>query len=62
MAPETSGFLKEKVPPKPQHSSASGSSWNSMSATERTRSFWRSPRPSSRMPWHEGWYVTGCGK
>ena len=32
MAAETSGFFREKVPPKPQHSSASGSGRRSMSA------------------------------
>ena len=38
MAPEVSAFLKEKVPPKPQHSSRLGSSLNCTPSTVLTRS------------------------
>src|SRR6185437_5976953 len=43
IATETSGFLIEKVPPNPQHSSAPGSSASSSPATARSSRTGRSP-------------------
>ena len=43
MAAETSGFFTAKVPPKPQHSSAPGSSTSSRPATARSSRSGRSP-------------------
>jgi len=47
IAAETSGFFTEKVPPKPQHSSAPGSSTSSRPSTWRSSRVGRSPSFSS---------------
>ena len=44
IAAEVSAFLTANVPPKPQHSSASGSSTRSMPPTARRSFSGRSPR------------------
>ena len=51
IAVETSGFLTAKVPPKPQHSSASGSSISSSPRTARSSRSGASPRrrPAQRV-------------
>ena len=61
IADETSAFLTAKVPPKPQHSVADGSSTSSMPFTARSRRSGLSPTPSSRSEWQVGWNVTRCG-
>ena len=55
MAAETSGFLTAKVPPKPQHSSAPGSSRSSRPLTAGSSRRGRSPSPRTRSPWQVGW-------
>jgi hypothetical protein len=55
MAAETSGFFTAKVPPNPQHDSASGSSTRSIPRTSRSRRSGRSPTRSSRREWQVGW-------
>ena len=62
IADETSAFLTANVPPKPQHSVASGSSTSSMPLTAPSSRSGRSPTPSSRSEWQVGWKVTRCGK
>ena len=55
MATEVSAFLTAKVPPKPQHSSARGSSTRSSPRTSRSSRKGRSPTPSIRSEWQVGW-------
>ena len=55
MATDTSAFFTAKVPPKPQHSSACGSSTRSMPRTARSSRNGRSPTPSIRSEWQVGW-------
>ena len=55
MAVDTSAFLTANVPPKPQHTSASGSSTRSSPATWRSSRSGRSPTRSSRSEWQVGW-------
>ena len=61
MAIETSAFLTAKVPPKPQHSSASSSSTRSIPRTARSSRCGRSPMCSARTEWQVGCSVTRCG-
>ncbi len=58
IAAETSAFFTANVPPKPQHSSASGSSTSSTPGTARSSRSGASPTRSSRSEWHVGWYAT----
>ena len=55
IAVEVSAFLTAKVPPKPQHCSAAGSSTRSMPRTARSSRTGASPTFSSRSEWHVGW-------
>ena len=55
IAPETPAFFTANVPPKPQHSSAPGSSTSSIPRTARSSRSGRSPRRSMRRPWQVGW-------
>src|SRR5215211_7894235 len=55
MAAEVSAFLTAKVPPNPQHSSASESSTRSMPRTFCKRRRGASPTLSIRMEWQVGW-------
>ena len=55
IAVEVSAFLTAKVPPKPQHCSAAGSSTRSMPRTARSSRSGASPTFSSRSEWHVGW-------
>jgi hypothetical protein len=55
MAAEVSAFLTANVPPKPQHSLASGSSSRSMPRTLLSRSRGASPTFSILSEWHVGW-------
>ena len=50
MAVEMSGYLTQKVPPKPQHTSASGNSVSSSPSTFASRARGWSFTPSSRSP------------
>ena len=58
IAVETSAFLTANVPPKPQHSSASGSSTSSTPGAARSSRSGASPTRSSRSEWQVGWYAT----
>ena len=62
IARETSAFLTANVPPKPQHSSASGSSTSSTPGTAEQERQRASPSRSSRSEWQVGWYVTEPAK
>ena len=55
MAADTSGFLTENVPPKPQHVSASGRSTRSMPRTLRNSRCGTSPRCRLRSEWQLAW-------
>ncbi len=55
IAADTSGFLSENVPPKPQQVSAPGRSARSMPPTARSRRSGASPTRSSRSEWQLGW-------
>ena len=55
IAAEVSAFFTAKVPPKPQHSSASGSSTRSSPRTAASSRSGRSPTRSSRAEWQVGW-------
>ena len=55
IAVEVSAFLIAKVPPKPQHSRASGSSTSSRPATARSSWSGASPTFVTRSEWHVGW-------
>ena len=55
MAAEMSGFLTENVPPKPQHTSAEGSSARSSPRTARSSRSGASPVRSIRSEWQLGW-------
>ena len=52
---EISGYLTQNVPPKPQQTSASGSSTSSSPRTVRNRSRGCCLMPSSRRPEQESW-------
>ena len=54
IAVEVSAFLIAKVPPKPQHCSAPGSSTRSIPRTARSSRSGASPTFSSRSEWHVG--------
>ena len=54
MASETSAFLIENVPPKPQHSVASGSSSSSSPRTCASRRSGASPMRVTRCEWQVG--------
>jgi hypothetical protein len=54
IASDTSEFLIAKVPPKPQHDSAAGSSASSRPATAPSRRNGRSPTRSARSEWQVG--------
>ena len=55
IALETSAFLTANVPPKPQHSSASGRSTSSTPARRASSRNGASPTRSSRSEWQVGW-------
>ena len=55
IATDVSAFLTANVPPKPQHSSARGSSTRSSPRTARSSRTGRSPTPSIRSEWQVGW-------
>ena len=55
MAVDVSAFFTAKVPPKPQHSSAAGSSTRSQPADLRSSRSGLSPTPSMRREWQVGW-------
>ena len=55
IAAEVSAFLIAKVPPNPQHSSASESSTRSIPRTFRKSSSGASPTLSILKEWHVGW-------
>ncbi len=61
IAIEVSAFLMANVPPKPQHSSAWGSSTRSMLRTLRNNLSGASPTRIIRSEWQVGWYVTRWG-
>src|SRR4029079_1479992 len=61
IASEVSAFLTANVPPKPQHSVASGRSTRSIPRTASSSRRGRSPTCSSRSEWHVGCSVTRCG-
>jgi hypothetical protein len=54
MAIEVSASLMAKVPPNPQHSSASGSSTRSIPLTARSRRVGASPSRIRRSEWQVG--------
>ena len=54
IAIDVSAFLTANVPPKPQHSPASGSSTRSMPPTARNSRSGRSPTCSMRRLWQVG--------
>jgi len=58
MDEDTSGNRTEKEPPKPQHSSAPGSSTSSTPDTPRSSARGEADSPSPRSRWQESWYVT----
>ena len=62
IADDTSAFFTANVPPKPQHSSAWGSSTSSMPAHGAQQPQRPVAQPSSRSEWQVGWKVTRCGK
>ena len=55
IAVDVSEFLTAKVPPKPQHWSASGSSTRSRPRTARSSRNGLSSTRSIRSEWHVGW-------
>ena len=55
IATDVSAFLTANVPPKPQHSSARGSSTRSSPRTRCSSRTGRSPTPSIRSEWQVGW-------
>ena len=55
MALEVSAFFSAKVPPKPQHSSAPGSSTRSIACTACSSRSGLSPTRSIRSEWQVGW-------
>ena len=55
IAVEVSAFLIAKVPPNPQHSSASGSSTSWRPSTARSSWSGLSPTRSIRSEWQVGW-------
>ena len=61
IASETSAFLIEKVPPKPQHSAASGSSSSSSPRTCASSRCGASPTRVTRCEWQVGCSVTRRG-
>ncbi len=61
MASETPAFLTEKVPPKPQHSVASGSSSSSRPRTLASSRCGASPMRVTRCEWQVGCRVTRRG-
>src|SRR5204862_8301118 len=58
IALDVSAFFSENVPPKPQHSSARGSSTSSRPRTLRSRRMGASPTRVTRNEWQVEWYVT----
>ena len=55
IAVEMSAFFTANVPPKPQHSSAPGSSTRSIPRTARSSRSGLSPTRSIRSEWQVGW-------
>ena len=55
MRPEMSGYLTQKVPPKPQHTSGAASSVNSSPSTLPSRRRGCARTPSSRRLEQESW-------
>ena len=55
IATDVSEFFTANVPPKPQHSSAPGSSTSRSPRTCRSSRVGRSPTPSIRSEWQVGW-------